>query len=56
MSVNYRKYRYKYETMDAYYFFNKKEFFFFSNISINYLKPSEYYQQNSLSDDAYHLI
>lgn len=31
-------------------------FFFFSNISVNYLKPSEYYQQNSLSEDAYHLI
>ena len=57
MSVNYRKY--KYENMGVYYCFNTKEivlFFFFSNISINYLKPSEYYQQNSLSEDAYHLI
>ena len=57
MSVNYRKY--KYENMDVYYCFNKKEivlFFFFSIISVNYLKPSEYYQQNSLSEDAYHLF
>ena len=44
MSINYRKYRYKYENMDVYYCFNKKEIvliFFFSNISINYLKPSD---------------
>lgn len=32
----------------------KKNFFLFKYF--NYLKPSEYYQQNSLSDDAYHLI
>lgn len=29
---------------------------FFLNISIHYWIPLEYYQQISLSDDAYHLI